>query len=112
MCIILKSFLESSTEKAEILSTCVALILNEYLSKDTWHARISNYDNEALKTSVQKEDFVMLPTSEALIFPKCVSFSEINSNIQLLCLLLEGIGIFATALRAHFDRYNYFDRYN
>ena len=104
---ILESFLELSKESEENVRTCVALILGEYLSKNTWHLRISNCNNEALKTSVQKEDFVMLPASESLICPKSVSFSEINSNIQLLCLLLEGVGIFTTVLRHHFDRCSY-----
>lgn len=107
MSIIFESFLELSQGSAENVRTCVALILSEYLAKDTWHLRISNCDNEALKTSIHKEDFVMLPASESLISPKSVSFSEINSNIQLSCLLLEGIGIFATVLRDQFDRYSY-----
>lgn len=82
---------------------CVKLVLNEYLSKDIWNVRISNDENEDLKTSLQKEDLFMLPSFEAMP-RKPVSFYQLNSNIQLLCLVLEGIGIFATVLREHFER--------
>jgi hypothetical protein len=85
--------------------TCVKLILGEYLSKDVWNSRILNSENEVLKTSLLKEDLFMLPKSRALMSRKSVSsFSELNSNIQLLCLWLEGIGIFATVLGEHFKR--------
>jgi hypothetical protein len=101
---IIESFVELPKESLDNVRTCVTLILGEYLSKDIWNSRISNCGNEALKTSLQKEDLFVLPTSRALISRKSVSFSELNSNIQLLCLLLEGIGIFAIVLREHFKR--------
>ena len=103
--IIIEYFVEFSKERFNNVLTCVKLILGEYLSKDIWNSRILNSENEVLKTSLQKEDLFMLPKRRALMSRKSVStFSELNSNIQLLCLLLEGIGIFATVLGEHFKR--------
>jgi hypothetical protein len=99
-------FLELSKENVEDIRTCITLVLGEYLAKDIWNSRISNREKDALKTSLKKEDLFLLSTSRALVSDKCLSFSQLNSNVQLLCLLLEGIGIFATVLRDHFKRYS------
>ena len=104
MILSLEYFLELSKENIDNVRTCVTLILDEYLSKDIWNSRISNYENDALKTSLPKDDLFMLPRNRTLKSSKCMSFSQLNSNVQLLCLLLEGIGIFAAVLREHFKR--------
>lgn len=90
---------EFPKEHLGCLRTCVTLILSEYLSRDVWNVRISNYDEDRLIS--RKEDLLVL--RERKLPGSQRSFSELNSNVQLLCLLLEGIGIFAILLREHFD---------
>lgn len=94
---------EFPKERPNYLLTCVTLVLTEYLSRDVWNVRISNDEEERLLSNSRGEDLLVLRDRKPPIAQQSVSFSELNSNIQLLCLMLEGIGIFATLLQEHFD---------
>ena len=68
-----------------------------------WNIRISNIEEECLVSNSRKEDLLVLKDRKSPVFSQSLPFSELNSNIQLLCLLLEGIGVFAILLQEHFD---------
>ena len=78
--------------------------MDEYLSKKLWCVTVSNHDNEPLKTTIDKGLFY-LPNSNVYSTGQFISISQLNSNIQMMCLMLEGIGILATVLKKKFDRY-------
>ncbi len=64
------------------------MLLEEYLSSAHWRLQTSNQPEEATVSTAS--DWRIVSANE-----KASSLSQLNNNILLICLLLEGVGNFA-----------------
>ena len=99
----------------------IELLLDVYTSDEYWDLPTTQmYVPIKTHTSVRteattSESLLLEPNSQSLVRPRnfeqssflpsdmTISFQELNSNIQLICLFLEGISSFAKYMRTNFS---------
>ncbi|EDO32342.1 predicted protein, partial [Nematostella vectensis] len=80
----------------------VELLLSEYTSEKHWNLAISNAAFNANRTNTERGSMHQ-PISHTHLRTTGLSFEELNSNILLECLILEGLGTFARILGKQFQ---------
>lgn len=86
------------------LRSLVKILLSTYTSEKNWNLRTSNLTESAEYTGITPaEDNTLQVSQEPSIH--ALSYKSLHSNILLTCLVLQGIGVFARALRQDFNIY-------
>ena len=89
------------------LTSIIEMLLAKYLQDDLWKLCISNDHSLLSKPHHQQSVSLSLVSTEETPTPSYsnqqLPFETLNSNIQLTCLLLEGIAIFSEVLKTNFN---------
>ena len=96
----------ASTEGHPELTGTVELLLTEYTADVNWNRPTSNQlDMQSPPETHSTQDLTIIKQKEISRATKGLPFEVLNSNVQLSCLFLEGIGIFSQVLGDKFETF-------